>query len=136
MSFCLFRAVLNVCFCTGHFVMVLLNLTCLHFLQHSFFKHLFKLCFHILTKLNLPWKQIFGNIFLRLFKYRCTCIDILSIIICKLCLKILIIIPQHIVVLLFDMSLDAFHYFIFHFDVYVWVRTNTELATPMLYKVH
>jgi len=28
-------------FCTGHFVMVTLNLICLHGLQHSFFKHLF-----------------------------------------------------------------------------------------------
>ena len=34
--FCVFRAVLNDCFCTVHFVMVFLNLTCLHCLQHFF----------------------------------------------------------------------------------------------------
>jgi len=34
----------SVCwFCTGHFVMVPLNLTYLHCLQHSFFEHLFNL---------------------------------------------------------------------------------------------
>jgi len=35
-------------FCTGRFVMVPLNLTCLHCLQHSFFEHHFNLYF-ILT---------------------------------------------------------------------------------------
>jgi len=30
-------------FCTGHFVMVPLNMTCLHCLQHSLFVHLFNL---------------------------------------------------------------------------------------------
>jgi len=40
--FC-FCVVLCVCFCTGHFVMVPLHLTCLHCLQHSFFKYLFNL---------------------------------------------------------------------------------------------
>ena len=38
-----FCVVLCVGFCTGHFVMVPLNLTCLHCLQHSFFEHLFNL---------------------------------------------------------------------------------------------
>ena len=33
----------SVCFCTGHFVMVPLNLTCPHCLQHFFFEHLFHL---------------------------------------------------------------------------------------------
>jgi len=33
-------AVQCVCFCTGLFVMVPLNMTCLHCLQHSFFEHL------------------------------------------------------------------------------------------------
>ena len=33
--------VLSVSFCTGHFVMVPLNLTYLHCLQHSLFEHLF-----------------------------------------------------------------------------------------------
>ena len=32
-----------VSFCAGHFVMVPLNLTYLHCLQHSFFEHLFNL---------------------------------------------------------------------------------------------
>jgi len=35
--------VLCVGFCTGHFVMVPLNLTYLHCLQHSVFEHLFNL---------------------------------------------------------------------------------------------
>jgi len=33
----------NCGFCTGHFVMVPLNMTCLHGLQHSLFVHLFHL---------------------------------------------------------------------------------------------
>ena len=33
--------VLCASFCTGHFVMVPLNVTYLHCLQHSFFEHLF-----------------------------------------------------------------------------------------------
>ena len=37
-----FCVVLCVCFCTGHFVMVPSNLTCLHSLQHSYFEHQFK----------------------------------------------------------------------------------------------
>jgi len=32
-------------FCTGHFVMVPLNMTYLHCLQHSLFEHLFNLYF-------------------------------------------------------------------------------------------
>ena len=43
MCFC---AVLCVCLCAGHIVIVPLNLTCLHCLQHSFFEHLFNLYFH------------------------------------------------------------------------------------------
>ena len=35
--------VLCVGFCSGHFVMVPLNVTSLHCLQHSFFGHLFNL---------------------------------------------------------------------------------------------
>jgi len=38
-----FCVVLFVSFCTGHFVMVPLNLTYLHCLQHSLFEHLFNL---------------------------------------------------------------------------------------------
>ena len=37
-SFCV---ILSVSFCSGHFVMVPLNFTYLHCLQHSFFEHLF-----------------------------------------------------------------------------------------------
>jgi len=42
--FCTFLCC-SVCdfFCTGHFVMVPLNLTCLHCLQHSFLEHFFNL---------------------------------------------------------------------------------------------
>jgi len=44
-SLCLLRPCLlrvlwwSVCFCTGHFVMVPINLTCPHCLQHFFFEH-------------------------------------------------------------------------------------------------
>jgi len=34
---------LCVCLCTGHFVMVPLNMTCLHCVQHSFCEHLLNL---------------------------------------------------------------------------------------------
>ena len=41
---CILRVLLcTVCFCTGHFVMVPINLTCPHCLQHFFFVHLFHL---------------------------------------------------------------------------------------------
>jgi len=43
--FCLFVC-LFVCSFMGHFVMVLLNLTCLHCLQHAFFEYLFNLHFN------------------------------------------------------------------------------------------
>ena len=36
-----------VCLCKGHCVMVPLNLTCLHFFQHSFFNHRFNLYIHM-----------------------------------------------------------------------------------------
>jgi len=35
-----------VSFCTGHFVMVPLNMTYLHCLQHSLFEHLFNVYYH------------------------------------------------------------------------------------------
>jgi len=38
-------AILYVRFRTGHFVRVPLNLTRIHRLQHSFFEHLFNLCY-------------------------------------------------------------------------------------------
>jgi len=39
----MFRAGLSVCLCTGRFVMVPLNLTCLHSLQLIFLEHIFNL---------------------------------------------------------------------------------------------
>ena len=43
--------VMRVCLCTGHFVMVPLNLTgmYIHWFQHSFFGHLFNLYYYILV---------------------------------------------------------------------------------------
>jgi len=51
MLFVCFCVVLCVSFCTGHFVMVLLNLTYLHCLQHSLFEHLFNLYFTVFTSI-------------------------------------------------------------------------------------
>jgi len=48
-----FCIVLSICFCTGYFIMVPLNLTCLHCLQHVFFEHLFNLYWH--TDINMLW---------------------------------------------------------------------------------
>ena len=42
-----FRVVPCVSFCTGHFVMVPLNMTYQHCLQHSLFEHLFNLYHHV-----------------------------------------------------------------------------------------
>jgi len=53
--FCVFRVVQNVCFCTGHFAMAPLYLTCLHCLQHFFFEHLFNLYWIPCTDVVLPW---------------------------------------------------------------------------------
>ena len=36
----------SVCFCSGHYVMVPINLTCPHCLQHFFFEYLFHLLYH------------------------------------------------------------------------------------------
>ena len=47
MVFYVFCVVLCVGFCTGHFVTVPLNLTCLHCLQYSFFEHLFNFILYI-----------------------------------------------------------------------------------------
>ena len=44
-----FCVVLFVRLCTGHFIMVPLNLTYLHCLQHYFFDHLFNLYFHLMS---------------------------------------------------------------------------------------
>jgi len=44
--FCVFCAFLCVCFCTGHFVMVPVNLTCLHFYNICFVIHLFNLYYN------------------------------------------------------------------------------------------
>jgi len=41
--YCVLVLCVFVCFCTGRYVMVSLNLTCLHCLQHYYFEHLFNL---------------------------------------------------------------------------------------------
>ena len=52
-SLCLLRPCLlrvlwcSVCFCTGHFVIVPINLTCPHCLQHFFFEHLLHLYYPV-----------------------------------------------------------------------------------------
>ena len=53
-----FCVVLCVSFCTGHFVMVPLNLTYLHCLQQSFFEHLFNL--YLLKRHILLYKITFS----------------------------------------------------------------------------
>jgi len=51
---CLFRVLwCSVCFCTGHFFMVPINLTCPHCLQHFFFEHLLHLYYFNLLQLVL-----------------------------------------------------------------------------------
>ena len=81
-SKCLLRHdVVRVCvsFCTGHFVMVPLNMTYLHCLQHSLFEHLFN--FYYLNTVYLPQLNEFNNIIVvKLCKiiYRQTVIDINS----------------------------------------------------------
>jgi len=52
-----------VCFCTGHFVMVPINLTCPHCLQHFFFEHLLHLYFFT--------KCVWQTVFQRRSKLRC-----------------------------------------------------------------
>ena len=42
-----FFGVLCACFCMGHFVLVPLNLTCLHCLEHSLFEYLFNLKYYL-----------------------------------------------------------------------------------------
>jgi len=59
-SFCVVPCV---SFCTGHFVMVPLNMTYLHCLQHSFFEHLFNLYIHHIEFLKT-------STFYRLWPYR------------------------------------------------------------------
>jgi len=43
-------------FCTGHFVIIPLNMACLHCLQHCFFEHLFNLYF---TDKHYQWNTTF-----------------------------------------------------------------------------
>ena len=50
-----------VSFCTGHFVMVPLNITYLHCLQHSLFEHLFNLYYVKLWHLFLPLMNSFNK---------------------------------------------------------------------------
>jgi len=44
-------------FCTGHFVMVPLNLTYLHYLQHSLFKHLFNLYYKSVKRVGVMFHE-------------------------------------------------------------------------------
>jgi len=55
-SFCVVRCV---SFCTGHFVMVPLNMTYLHCLQHSLCEHLFNLYLYIhhIKDINFFWQE-------------------------------------------------------------------------------
>jgi len=50
-----------VSFCTGHFVMVPLNLTYLHCLQHSLFEHLFNLYYQY-TSIQLNYKSVYNHV--------------------------------------------------------------------------
>jgi len=54
-SFCVFPCV---SFCTGHFVMVPLNMTYLHCLQYALFEHLFNLYWHIYIVYNILYLNI------------------------------------------------------------------------------
>ena len=45
-------------FCTGHFVMVPLNMTYLHCLQHSLFEHLFNLYSNWTIMNWLSWTKV------------------------------------------------------------------------------
>ena len=49
-----FRTVLNICFCTGHFVMVPLNLTCLHCLHHFCLRTSLKFILNPNPRINSP----------------------------------------------------------------------------------
>jgi len=56
-----FCVVLCVGFCTGHFVMVPLSATHLHWLQLSFFEHLFNLYFFLESKYTCFGLQAFSD---------------------------------------------------------------------------
>jgi len=56
-----FFVVLCVGFCTCHFVMVPLNLTYLHCLQHSFFEHLFNL-YCIILLINVKGRYLIMSV--------------------------------------------------------------------------
>jgi len=56
-----FCAVLCVGFCTVHFVMAPLNLTCLHCLQHSFFEHYFNLYYITIYRGNSSFTKNIGG---------------------------------------------------------------------------
>ena len=60
MSIACFSVVLCVCLCTGHFVAVLLNLTCLYCLQ-NFFERLFGLYFY---NWNINYNDIYTGFFI------------------------------------------------------------------------
>ena len=61
MCLCIFRVLLCiVCFCTDHFVMVPINLTCHYCLQHFVFEHLFHLYIHYCLTL-FTWNTIVSS---------------------------------------------------------------------------
>ena len=61
-------AILNY-ICTGHFVMVPLNMTYLHCLQHSLFEYLFNLYCHILLK-QAKFTHLFQDNRFLFYKFR------------------------------------------------------------------
>ena len=78
-SLCLLRPCLlrvlwcSVCFCMGHFVMVPINLTCPHCLQHFFFEHLLHLYFLTATVViwHLHWNHSFVSLWAQRFSLKC-----------------------------------------------------------------
>jgi len=57
---CMFRAVLSICVCTGRFVMMPVNLTCLHCLRHN---NVFSLNISLIYEFKLRMrKTIVGHI--------------------------------------------------------------------------
>jgi len=67
-------------FCTGHFVMVPLNMTYLHLLQHSLFEHLFNLYCNVIT--CFLQKTLFEHLF-NLYCYTFRSLVFLSFLMCE-----------------------------------------------------
>jgi len=73
---CIFRVLwCSVCFCTGHFVMVSIILTCPHCLQHFFFEHLFHLYWQYplfyTTAISRDWCKTCVTISFYIRSYNC-----------------------------------------------------------------